>query len=91
MSKQPLTPTRKALLQVYIACLKRAENRIIRAHHTVAGAPYAHDYKPATGIRFRHICESLRAHGMEGHATALLHLRIKRSQFTAELEGLEWH
>lgn len=68
MTRKLPGPERKHLLEVYIKCIKRAENRIKRKHKL----------------------HPLRMRNVAGYTLAFQALRIKRSEFAAELAGLPW-
>jgi hypothetical protein len=90
MSRKPLTPNRKHLLEVYSKCIARAARRII------IGGQIA-NYRGVDLNRFnrqrpliQHIADCIRSRGIVSYATALMKLHIARSRCEAELAGLEW-
>jgi hypothetical protein len=90
MSETPLTPTRRKYLKVYVECLKKAE-RGIRAAFAPGLQLNSHvSLSPRERARRLHIRDCAKARGIDGYARALMQLRIKRSKYAAELEGLPW-
>jgi hypothetical protein len=90
MKIEPLTPSRKTMLEAYIKCLVRAERRILLAAHVVTGAHYEAGFLPLRGKQITHIIAHMKRAGFGQHAEALQCLRLARSKFQAELSGLLW-
>ena len=91
MSQPPLTPTRKKQLEAYIACIKRREMAIRYAGNLVLGVPASFIKSQTATVRYKSLVARVRTRGYEPFAEALQALRLARSKFTAELEGLGWH
>jgi hypothetical protein len=90
MTETPLTPTRQRFLKLCIVCLKRRENSIrgasapglqLSAYVSIGGRE---------GQRRARIRARMRSRGVQPYAESLMRLRVKRSRFAAELEGLLW-
>ena len=90
MPKHPLDPERQCRLEAYVTCLRRAEKRIIFAHRIATGQPYAPDFAMRNWRNHQHQVAAIRRSGLAPYAEALMHLRLARSKFQAELDGLEW-
>jgi hypothetical protein len=90
MTQKPLTPTRRSFLKVYVACCLKAERRIRGAFVPgLALSSHVH-LSPRERAHRVHILERAKSRGIEPYALALRNLRIARSTFAAELEGLTW-
>jgi hypothetical protein len=90
MRRKPVGPVRKLQLEAYVKCLRRAERRIVFAHHIVSGARFDPDYPMRKWRNHVHQVASMRRSGFTCYAEALVRLRLTRSQFQAELDGLTW-
>lgn len=91
MTQTPLTPTRKKQLQRYIACCARAERRIIIGVRNAHGACI--DLSRFSRLRplIEHITSSSKPPRDAQFTSALWRLRLARSKYQCELEGLPWH
>jgi hypothetical protein len=90
MSQTPLTPTRRGFLKVYVACCKKAERRIRGAFAPGLTLTSGVHLSPRERAHRLHILETAKSIGVEPYALALRNLRVARSKFAAELEGLPW-
>lgn len=90
MTQTPLTPSRRKYLKVYVECLKKAE-RSIRAAFAPGLQLNSHvSLSPRERARRLHIRDCANTRGIDGYALSLQALRLTRSKFAAELEGLPW-
>lgn len=90
VSAKGLTPTRKAVLEARVQCIKRSEKRIVLAGNMARGHRFAPDYKLAESARTKRISRYMKRGEWERYAVALQMLRIARSRAAAELEGKLW-
>lgn len=90
MSGKPLTPTRKKQLEAYYKCVLRAEKRIVAASHIARGARGTISDRMANSPRVAAMAGYMKAGQWERYAVSLGLLRLARSKFAAELEGLPW-
>lgn len=90
MPTQPLTPTRKKLLEAYIAGCARAERRIIIGGRNRLNANIDisrfHMQRPL----IEHITSVYHGPRAEAFTVSLMLLRVARGKFQCELEGLPW-
>jgi hypothetical protein len=91
MSSPPLTPTRKAQLEAYIACCRRVDSSIIAAMRMNEGVAYNPASWQARSRRVKSIRERMARGGKGQYALPLRQLRLARSKFAAELSGLGYH
>lgn len=88
VSKKPLTPDRKHLLELYCKCLRRAERRIIIAGHIANARGVDISSFRVQRPLIEHIAGCIKRRGVMPYGSALLKLQIARSRYAAELEGL---
>jgi hypothetical protein len=85
-----MTPLRRKQLVAYIACLRKAERRIVLAGHKAYGCVYQSEYKFANSFRVIHAAKLIKERTFDKYAEAYHKLQYTRSRMQCELDGQQW-